>query len=114
MRRLSHNPYTLKRLKPFDHAPFTVPDSTAFHVTGYPTLELLLLSGNSFVADHRHQAKYTTTTRFGAACTVLFFSHPTSRDFLPLDIKTNVGANLAYTPLAIKRQSSGSSNYESL
>jgi hypothetical protein len=29
----------------------------------------------------------------------LFFIHPTSGDFLPLAIKTNVGADLVYTPL---------------
>jgi hypothetical protein len=51
-----------------------------------------------FVADHSYQVKYPTTARFGAACTALFFIHPVSQDFLPLAIKTNVGASLVYAP----------------
>ena len=37
--------------------------------------------------------------RYSAACSAYFYLHPTSEEFLPLAIKTNVGANLTYTPL---------------
>lgn len=77
MERLSLNPYTVKRLRPFEKAPFTVDDSIVFKLTFFPTFELLLLSGNLFVADHSYQAKYPTIAgRYGAACTALFFIHP--------------------------------------
>jgi hypothetical protein len=50
----------------------------------------------------KYQEKYTLTTgkfgKFGAFCTGLFYIHPTSKNFLPLAIKTNVGSNLVYTP----------------
>ena len=50
-----------------------------------------------------HQEAYEKTTiepkRYGAACSAYFFIHPKSKDFLPLAIKTNTGADLTYTPL---------------
>ena len=34
-----------------------------------------------------------------ASCTAYFYIHPDTADFLPLEIKTNEGADLVYTPL---------------
>jgi hypothetical protein len=87
MERLSLNPYTIKRLKPFDKAPFTVADSVISKLTSLPlTFEVLILSGDLFIADHSYQAKYPTIAgRYGAACTALFFIHPivSTRDAYP-------------------------------
>jgi hypothetical protein len=41
----------------------------------------------------------TPTERYSAACDAFFYIDPTSEDFLPLAIRTNVGSNLIYTPM---------------
>ncbi|RDL33922.1 Lipoxygenase [Venustampulla echinocandica] len=97
MERLSINPYSTKRLNPSDTLPFPVEDNIATAITG-ATVELLLKSGRLFYADHSNQKTLESTGRYAAACDAYFYIHPTSGDFLPLAVRTNVGSNLVYTP----------------
>lgn len=100
MERLSVNPYAVKRVHPTaQELPFQLDDSLVTGISGW-TLEQLHRNGHLFVVDHSYQAKYPTTKgRYAAGCTAYFFIHPKSNQFLPLAIKTNVGADLIYTPL---------------
>jgi len=100
MERLSANPYSIRRLHPTaEMLPFVVDVAAATTVSGW-SLEDLHRNGHLFVVDHSYQAKYPVTAgRYTAACTAYFYIHPQSRQFLPLAIKTNVGADLVYTPL---------------
>lgn len=100
MERLSVNPYAVKRVHPTAQGlPFRINDTLATKISGW-TLDTLHRNGHLFVADHSYQAKYPTAEgKYTAACTAYFFIHPKSGQFLPLAIKTNVGANLVYTPL---------------
>lgn len=98
MERLSSNTYPLHRLAPTDALPFELDDLTSTTIATVPLSELLS-TGRLFVVDHSYQAAYPTTGRYGAACTAYFYIHPVSGDFLPLAIKTNMGADLTYTPL---------------
>jgi hypothetical protein len=64
------------------------------------SLPALLQSGRLFIVDHSYQLSYPKGAgKYGASSTAYFFIHPVSGDFLPLAIKTNVGADLIYTPL---------------
>jgi len=100
MERLSVNPYAIKRIHPTaQELPFSLDDSLATAISGW-TLDQLHRNGHLFVVDHSYQAKYPTAKgRYTAGCSAYFFIHPKSNQFLPLAIKTNVGANLIYTPL---------------
>jgi len=102
MERLSLNPYPLRRVKSTDKLPFQVPSGITERLTGV-SLKDLQSSGSLFIVDHIEQKRYEKTTvapqRYGAACTAYFYIHPKTKDFLPLAIKTNVGADLIYTPM---------------
>ena len=63
------------------------------------TLQQLFSNGRLFYADYRDQKDLPSSGSVAAACDAYFYIHPTSGDFLPLAIRTNVGANLIYTPL---------------
>lgn len=98
MERLSINPYSVKRLNPSsDTLPFSVENDIASAITG-ATAESLLKSGRLFYVDYRDQKTLESTGRYAAACDAYFYIHPTSGDFLPLAVRTNVGSNLVYTP----------------
>lgn len=100
MERLSVNPYAIRRLHPTaDELPFTVDNFIVTALTGW-SLETLHRNGQLFMVDHSYQARYPTGTgRYTAACSAYFYIHPKSGQFLPLAVKTNVGADLVYTPL---------------
>nr|P0CT92.1 RecName: Full=Manganese lipoxygenase; Short=MnLOX; AltName: Full=Linoleate 9S-lipoxygenase; Short=Linoleate 9S-LOX; AltName: Full=Manganese 9S-lipoxygenase; Short=9S-MnLOX; Flags: Precursor [Nakataea oryzae]BBC44107.1 lipoxygenase [Nakataea oryzae] len=100
MERLSNNPYSLKRLHPTkDKLPFSVEDKVVKQLTA-TTLAALHKAGRLFFVDHSDQKKYTPQAgRYAAACQGLFYVDARSNQFLPLAIKTNVGADLTYTPL---------------
>ena len=80
-----------------DTLQFRVDDRTAKEVMG-STLDRLFQAGRLFYADYRDQADLPKTSRYGAACDAYFYIEESSGDFLPLAIRTNVGANLIYTP----------------
>jgi hypothetical protein len=99
MERLSSSPYQIRRLNPSsDVLSFTIPDNTVSQISGQ-TLQQLFQQGRLFYADYRDQLNLTATSRYSAACDAYFYIDPTSGNFLPLAIRTNVGANLIYTPL---------------
>lgn len=101
MERLSINPYVVHRLNPAnDGLPFLIEDRTVQQIAGHLTLGELLRDGRLFFADHSIQKQYPTNPgRWTAACSAYFYIHPESGDFLPLAIRTNVGADIIYTPL---------------
>lgn len=103
MERLSVNPYGVRRLHPTaDIRPFEVDPTVPVKLAG-TDIEHLHRAGRLFYIDHGYQAAYPTAVgRYTAACSAYFFIHPTTGDFLPLAIKTNVGSNLTYTPLDTK------------
>ncbi|KAK1447540.1 manganese lipoxygenase [Colletotrichum melonis] len=100
MERLSTNPYIIRRLTyRKDKLPFPLDDKTVRKITG-TTLDSLHRDGRLFLADHSYQKKYFAQQgRYSAACQALFYLDKRSDHFLPLAIKTNVGADLTYTPL---------------
>lgn len=100
MERLSTSPYAIRRLIPgTDSLPFQVANSVTLKVTGAVSLSALLLEGRLFYADFRNQINLPQTgTAYAPACDALFFIDKASGDFLPLAIRTGVGANLVYTP----------------
>ncbi|KAK1723023.1 lipoxygenase [Colletotrichum acutatum] len=100
-KRLSTNPYIIRRLNyKKDKLPFPLDDETVRKITG-TTLDSLRRGGRLFLADHSYQKKYVAQQgRYSAACQALFYLDKRSDYFLPLAIKkTNVGADLTYTPL---------------
>lgn len=98
MERLSLSPYAVRRLLPLvDSLAFAVDDTTARKVTG-STLRELLWAGRLFYVDHSSQGELSRTSAYAAACDAYFFIDQASGDFLPLAIRTGVGANLVYTP----------------
>ena len=101
MERLSINPYVVERLHPrHDTLPFHVNTKIVKTLAAGLSLSELHASGRLFFANHSIQANYPTNHgRWTAACSAYFFLHPVSGDFLPLAIRTNVGADLIYTPL---------------
>ncbi|RDW56625.1 hypothetical protein BP5796_13090 [Coleophoma crateriformis] len=100
MERLSSNPYSIRRLNPRkDTLPFPVNDTLVVKLTT-TTLSGLFSAGRLFFVDYSYLTRYAATSgRYSAACSAYFYIDPTTRDFLPLAIKTNVGSNLTYTPL---------------
>ncbi len=100
MQRLSSSPYQILRLHPgSDTLPFTIADATAKSLSG-KTLKQLFQDGRIFYADYRDQQDLIPNAgRYTANSDAYFYIHPKSGDFLPLAIRTNVGANLTYTPL---------------
>lgn len=98
MERLSTSPYAVRRLIPStDNLAFDVDDSTAVAVSG-STLEELLKAGRLFYIDHSAQGSLERTAAYAAACDAYFFIDAATNNFLPLAIRTNVGAKLVYTP----------------
>ena len=98
MERLSFSPYAVRRLDPqSDSCAFQIDDCTAKAVSGM-TLPELLQDGRLFYADYRDQNQLTRTSMYSAAVDAYFYIDRWSGDFLPLAIRTNVGANLIYTP----------------
>lgn len=98
MERLAASPYAIRRLNPSsDSLAFEVDDSVANKVAGM-TLQQLLEAGRLFYADHSDQASLARTTAYAPACDAYFFIDKATGDFLPLAIRTGVGANLIYTP----------------
>jgi arachidonate 15-lipoxygenase (second type) / 8-lipoxygenase (S-type) len=99
MERLSLSPYQIRRLNPSsDILQFVIPDSVSKSITGM-TLRQLLQTGRLFYADYRDQAKLTPNPgRYSANVDAYFYIDPASGDFLPLAIRSNVGAGLIYTP----------------
>jgi hypothetical protein len=99
MERLSLNPYALYRLDPYANLPFAVDDEIVVSLTTQ-TLSQLHQSGRLFFVDHSFIATIPVPEgKYTAACTAYFYLHPGTEEFLPLAIKTNVGADLVYTPL---------------
>ena len=98
MERLSFSPYQVRRLNPSkDKLAFHIDDWTAKNVSGM-ALSQLLQAGRLFYADYRDQKSLKPTAQFAAAVDAYFYIDKASGDFLPLAIRTNVGANLIYTP----------------
>lgn len=99
MERLANSPYAVRRLNPsVDTLAFEVDDSVAEQITG-STLQSLLAAGRLFYVDHSAQGSLARTTgRYATACDAYFYISEVSGDFLPLAIRTGVGANLVYTP----------------
>lgn len=97
MERLANAAFAVRRLSPSVSLPFKVDDPTTKNITG-STLAELLAAGRLFYADHSDQANLAKTSgKYGAACSAYFYI-ASSGDFLPLAIRTNVGADLIYTP----------------
>lgn len=97
MERLANSPYTVRRLPRTSKVPFHIDNSVVSKVTGW-SLQQLLKDGRLFYADHRAQkASPKTVNKFSAACDAYFYISKKGK-FLPLAIRTNVGANLIYTP----------------
>lgn len=97
MERLANSPFSVRRLGS-GSLPFDVEDSVAQTVAG-ASLQQLLDAGRLFYADHSDHANLPPSSgKYGAACDAYFFIDEVSGDFLPLAIRTGVGANLIYTP----------------
>lgn len=98
MERLSVSPYAVTRLHPMrDTLAFKIDDHTARAVSG-STLFELFATGRLFYIDHSAQRNLEPTDAYSAACDAYFYIDEASGDFLPLAIRTGVGANLIYTP----------------
>lgn len=98
MQRLSNSPYAIRRLNPsVDTLAFTIDDTVAEQISG-SSLQGLLEAGRLFYADHSAQAQLAKTTgRYSTACDAYFYISEATAEFLPLAIRTGVGANLIYT-----------------
>lgn len=97
MERLANSAFSVRRLPKASKIPFQVDAAVATKITG-SSIQQLLKDGRLFYADHRAQAAFPkTTSKFAAACDAYFYIAK-SGQFLPLAIRTNVGANLIYTP----------------
>lgn len=99
MERLSNSPYQVQRLNPqTDSLNFQVGNSITKKLTTM-TQQQLFDAGRLFYADYRDQSVLSPTPgHHAAACDAFFYIHPTTSAFLPLAIRTNIGANLIYTP----------------
>ncbi|KAJ4390851.1 hypothetical protein N0V93_004450 [Gnomoniopsis smithogilvyi] len=99
MERLSNSPYAVRRLNPsVDTLAFDVDESVAQLISG-STLQGLLDAGRLFYVDHSAQGDLARVAgRYAPACDAYFYISETSGEFLPLAIRTGVGANLIYTP----------------
>lgn len=98
MERLSFSPYAIRRLSPStDILAFDIDNSTVQQIAG-STLPELFQAGRLFYADHSAQGSLNRTAAYAPACDAYFYIDETSGDFLPLAIRTGVGANLIYTP----------------
>jgi hypothetical protein len=99
MERLSVMPWSLARVTRDQTLPFHLADDITTRLSTV-TLASLQQSGRLFLVDHSDFASLATAPgKYAAACQAYFFLHPSTDDFLPLAIKTNVGADLIYTPL---------------
>ncbi|KAJ4862693.1 lipoxygenase domain-containing protein [Trichoderma breve] len=103
MERLSEHPHAVRRVMADEPLPFPLDDVITSKIVGSGnTLESLQASNRLFIVDHSYQAKYDVATvvqRFPVACSAYFYIDPESGNFLPLAIRTNVDADLTYTPL---------------
>lgn len=101
MERLANSPYQVRRLDPgVDALAFKVEDDIVRGLAN-STLQDLFEAGRVFYADYRDQNPENldpTGLRYAASCDAYFYIHPDKGDFLPLAIRTNVGASLIYTP----------------
>lgn len=92
------SPYAVRRLSLLsDSLAFEVDDLTAQAVSGSTLLELFA-AGRLFYIDHSAQGSLERTDVYAAACDAYFYIDEATGDFLPLAIRTGVGANLIYTP----------------
>lgn len=97
MERLANSPFAVRRLTSRS-LPFRVDDSVARQITG-STAQQLLSDRRLFYADYTNQAGLPASSgKYAAACDAFFYIDKRSGNFLPLAIRTNVGANLIYTP----------------
>lgn len=98
MERLANSPFAVRRLTS-GSLPFQVDDSIARDITG-STAQQLLDERRLFYADYTNQADLPASSgKYAAACDAYFYIDQSSGNFfLPLAIRTNVGANLIYTP----------------
>ncbi|KAK7187686.1 hypothetical protein DPSP01_004521 [Paraphaeosphaeria sporulosa] len=96
-------PYSLYKATHEDAKLIDISDDEAKKIAG-ATVAALLEAGRLFAVDHSYQADKSTyvpsqfNDKYGAPASALFFLDEKS-DLLPLGIRTNVGANLTYTPL---------------
>lgn len=103
MERLANAPFSITRVEPtatdlvIDLADSIISAITGGGSTG-STLESLKAAGRLFVADHSDLATLETNGRYTAASTAYFYIDETTDEFLPLAIRTGVGADLVYTP----------------
>ncbi|KAI9665926.1 MAG: hypothetical protein M1821_003861 [Bathelium mastoideum] len=100
MERLSTNPYAIRRLHPTaDLLPFDLDLDVVEAITG-TRLSTLHRTGRLFHVDHSYQKGYQVSPgKYTAGCEAYFYLQAESDQLLPLAIKTNVGADLIYTPL---------------
>ncbi|KAJ4417863.1 hypothetical protein N0V82_005920 [Gnomoniopsis sp. IMI 355080] len=97
MERLANAAFSVQRLAAGTSLPFNVDDTITKNISGF-TLAELLAAGRLFYADHTDQVNLAATSdKYGAACSAYFYI-ASSGEFLPLAIRTNVGADLVYTP----------------
>ncbi|QKX57752.1 uncharacterized protein TRUGW13939_04872 [Talaromyces rugulosus] len=103
MERLSEHPYAVRRVLPEEDLPFPLDNDLTAKIVGMnATLESLRDSSKLFIVDHSYQKDYklaTVVQRYPVACSAYFYIDSKSGDFLPLAIRTNVDADLTYTPL---------------
>lgn len=103
MERLSEHPYAVRRVMPNEDLLFPLEDKITATIVGQDaTLESLRDSNRLFLVDHSYQKEYklaTVVQRYPVACSAYFYLDSESGDFLPLAIRTNVDADLTYTPL---------------
>lgn len=101
MERLANSPFQVKRLDPdTDSLAWRVEDDIVQKLAN-STLDKLFQQGRLFYADYRDQNALNlelTGLRYTAASDAYFYIHPECGDFLPLAIRTNIGADLIYTP----------------
>ncbi|KAF2451749.1 Lipoxygenase [Karstenula rhodostoma CBS 690.94] len=96
-------PYSLYKATDKDTKLIDISDDEVKKIAGW-TIAELLKAGRLFAVDHSYQADQTTyvpsqfNDKYGAPATALFYLDD-KKDLLPLGIRTNVGANLTYTPL---------------
>lgn len=95
MERLAFNPYAISRLSPSASLPFQVDNCQ--NLTGQ-SLSSIQKANRLFYVDHRAQGSLPRTNKYAAACDAYFYISQKSGELLPLAIRTNVGANLIYTP----------------
>nr|QCS26860.1 putative manganese lipoxygenase [Didymosphaeria variabile] len=96
-------PYSLYKATDKDAKLIDISDEEAKKIAGSTVAELLS-ANRLFAVDHTYQADQSTyvpsqfNDKYGPPASALFYLDD-KNDLLPLGIRTNVGANLTYTPL---------------